>query len=374
VGHWCGYPQVRNLVRCVGLACQYSNMAAKQETSKLHHYVPQSYLRGFANENERLTVTKLPGHAKPFTTIVKNVGAQTHFHRVEELDPPDKFEGLLSDIEGSAQTVIRKLERGDDFPLTETERMTFGYFIALQAVRGPDTRRTSEMVHRQMVRMEVGSGGKANVAAWAKKNLGFEPTPGQAEKLWDQVTQPGGPPITFTNIVHIHHMLETALELLAYVLARPWALVRFENRSLITCDSPVTLVPDNADDPHGGVGFRTARAITFPLTRKLGLLMADPIALIEAFDADDPHIGHVREGVQRGDADTSQVGTTALEKLFNHHTALNASEYLYYHPEDLRFVPKELHGPRLVTMSMGGGDMEFTGAPWFSPPLSEVEA
>ena len=52
-------------------------MTAKKETSKLHHYVPQAYLRGFATEKERVMVARLPGNGAPFTTAVRNVGAQT---------------------------------------------------------------------------------------------------------------------------------------------------------------------------------------------------------------------------------------------------------------------------------------------------------
>nr|WP_280676105.1 DUF4238 domain-containing protein [Cryobacterium sp. CG_9.6] len=342
------------------------------ETKKLHHYVPQAYLRGFATEKERVTAIKLPGDTEPFTTIVRNVAAQNHFHRIEGLDQPDKFEDVLSEIEGAALTVIRKLEAGAKLPLSEADRWTLAYFISLQAVRGPDTRRTIEMIQRQMVRLEVGAGGRKNIAAWAKKNLGFEPNEAQAQRLWNEATRVGGPPITLSNWAHIQHMMEMALEMLPYITARPWTLVSFTNRSLITGDSPVTLIRDAKDAPHDGVGFATAWGIAFPLTRKLGLLMSDPMVAIENLSPDDPRIGKIWDAVSKGQADHREVGTTAMEKLFNEHTALNASEYLYRHPDDARFVPKDLHGPQLVNVSMSGADMQFTGAPWFGLDSEEA--
>jgi hypothetical protein len=50
--------------------------------AKLHHYVPQAYLRGFATEKERIVAVPLDTTRSPFTTVVKNVGAQTHFHTI----------------------------------------------------------------------------------------------------------------------------------------------------------------------------------------------------------------------------------------------------------------------------------------------------
>jgi hypothetical protein len=343
-------------------------MAGNQATKKLHHYVPQAYLRGFANEKERLTAQKLPGDAEALTTVVRNVAAQMHFHRVEGLERPDEFEDVLAGIEGDAQTVIRKVEQGGALPLSDSDRWTLAYFISLQAVRGPDTRRTTEMIQKNIVRLEVGAGGRNSVKAWIKKNMGFDPTPEQEEHIWSAATQPGGPPISFSNFAHIKHMLELAQAMLPYLTARPWAFVRFSNRSLITCDSPVSLIRQlDADDDFGGVGFATAWAISFPLTRKLGLLMSDPMVMIEDFAADDPRIKLVGDKVRHGMFDREQVGTTAMEKLFNEHTVSNAREYVYYHPDDLKFVPKDLPEPQLVNMSMGGADQKFTGEAWFEP-------
>jgi hypothetical protein len=347
-------------------------MVAKHSTKKLHHYVPQAYLRGFATEKERVTAQKLPGDAEAFTTSVRNVAAQMHFHRVEGLERPDEFEDVLAGIEGDAQAVIRKLDEGRAFPLSELDRSTLAYFISLQAVRGPDTRRTSEMIQRTMVRLEIGAGGRENVKAWIQENMGFDPSPEQEEMIWTTAIRPGGPPISFTNFAHIEHMLDLAQAMLPYLMARPWALVRFSARSLITCDSPVSLIrrPDESNY-LGGVGFATAWGITFPLTRKLGLLMSDPMVMIEQFEPGDPRIQLVGAEVRRGHCDREQAGTAAMEKLFNEHTASNAREYVYYHPDDLSFVPDNLPAPQLVNMSMAGADFEFDGKPWFGPGDSE---
>jgi hypothetical protein len=196
--------------------------------------------------------------------------------------------------------------------------------------------------------------------------MGFDATPEQEERIWTTATQPGGPPISFSNLTHIKQMLELAHSMLPYLMSRPWAFISFDNRSLITCDSPVSLIRHAKDqDDFGGVGFATAWGISFPLTRKLGLLMSDPMVMIEGFAPGDPRVEFVRDKVRNGSFDRRQVGTTALEKMLNEHTASNAREYIYYHSDDLKFVPKDLPAPQLVNMSMGGLDQEFTGEALF---------
>lgn len=334
--------------------------------AKLHHFVPQSYLRGFATEKERITAIPLDRSRSRFTASVKNVAAQTHFHTVPEAEEPDGFEKILSAVEGEASDIIRRIEAGE-FPLPEDDRSSLSFYLALQAVRGPDTRRTIEQLQADIVRIEVGAGGRKNVKRWIKDNLGFDATDEQAQRIWDEATQPGGPPITFATIEHIKHMVETAEYLAKYLFTRPWLLVRFDRRSLITCDAPVSLIRNARDENHWeGVGFGTAWGIATPLTRKLGLLMSDPMVILEHLEADAPMIQKVRLAVVSGSADRVEAGTTAMERLFNDHTAQSAREYIYCHPDDERFVPEELHEPRLVSMGMSGfTDAEFSGEPWF---------
>jgi len=157
-------------------------------------------------------------------------------------------------------------------------------------------------------------------------------------------------------IAHIQQMAELSEALIPYLAGRPWTLVRFDKRSLITCDTPVGLVPHPDDEPWAGVGFMTAWGVTYPLTRKLGLLLSDPLVIADAIPVED---------VRAGKLDYAQAGTTALGKFFNGNTVASASEWLYHHPEDERFVPNDLPEPNLVTLRMSGGPHEFSGEPAF---------
>lgn len=345
-----------------------------RNTAKLHHYVPQGYLRGFATGRERITAVPLDRTRSSFTTGVKNVAAQTHFHTVPGAEEPDGFEKILSVVEGQVLGIIRRMEAGE-FPLPEEDRKSLSFYLALQAVRGPDTRKTIERLQAKMVRVEVGAGGRKNVKRWIKKNLAFDATEEQAQRIWEEATQPGGPPITIAVLDHIEHMVTTAEHLAKYLVTRPWLLVRFDRRSLITCDAPVSLIRNPKDEDFWtGVGFGTAWGIAVPITRKLGLLMSDPMVMIERFAVDDPMIQKIRTAVVAGNVDRVDAGTTAMERLFNDYTAESAREYIYCHPDDERFVPNNLHEPTLINMDAGGFmDAEFDGEPWF-PQVSRARA
>ncbi|MBH0024421.1 DUF4238 domain-containing protein [Salinibacterium sp. SWN248] len=114
---------------------EHPSMPQKRNTAKLHHYVPQGYLRGFAAEHERVTAVPLDRARGPFTTSVKNVAARTHFDTVEGLTEPDEFEKVLSGVEGDAMMIIRRLEEGE-FPLASEDRSALSFYLALQTVRG----------------------------------------------------------------------------------------------------------------------------------------------------------------------------------------------------------------------------------------------
>lgn len=339
---------------------------ASGSAAKLHHYVPQGYLRGFATDSGRITAVPLDQARQPFTTSTKNVAARTHFHTVSGAEEPDSFEKALSLVEDDAILIIRRMQ-GGEFPLSEPDRLSLSHFFALQAVRGPDTRATLERIQAKAIRVEIGAGGRKNVKRWIKRKWGFDATDQQAQRVWDEATQPGGPPLTIAIADHISYLIETAAGLAKYLVTRPWSLIRFDRRSLITCDAPVSLIRHvSDDDPFSGVGFATAWGISVPLSRKYGLLMSDPMTIIDGFGADDPMIQKIRTAVVTGRADSVQIGTTAMERLFNEHTAESAREYVYRHPDDGRFVPSRLHEPTLINMDAGGFmDADFDGEPWF---------
>lgn len=332
--------------------------------AKRHHYVPQFHLRGFA-DGETITTVELPGD-RSYKQPVRKAAAENHLYSLPgHQDGPDIFEKALSQLEGDVASIFADISSGT-WPLGEDERGKLAYYVALQMARGPEQKRNMENLARQVTRMEIGYGGRAGMKGWAKKNLGLDVDDATAAKLWDDAMQPDGPPIRISQAAHIEQTLELADSLHKYMSGRPWTLMHFDKRSLILSDVPVGLVRQADDDEYWkGVGVLTAWGITFPLTRKLGLLMNDPTYLMDN--------GVPVEDTRAGRFDFKQTGTTAMEKLFNEHTAASASTRLFHHPDDARFVPSGLRGPSPVTMSLQGVPKEFTGEPYILPHIPRGE-
>ncbi|MBN9606714.1 MAG: DUF4238 domain-containing protein [Actinomycetales bacterium] len=331
-------------------------------SAKRHHTVPQFYLRGFA-ENDQIVTIQLPGEQR-FIQSVRDASVAKGFYAVEgHPDGNDVIEKAISGVEGTTAGIFKKIGAGS-WPLGYDDRMNLGYFIALQATRVPAQRRTMDEMARQMLRLQIGAGGKPGLRRMLEKQGGAV-SDELVESLWALSTRSEGPPIERPRTAHIKQMLDLAEHLLKYLVGRPWSLIHFDRRSLITSDAPVGLVRDPRGDGWQGVGFMTAWGITFPLSRKVGLLLGSIEPLIEL---DVPV-----EAVHRGTADMVLTGTTQLEKFFNFETAANASQYLFHHPEDVRFVPEELPEPAPVTMAFGKEPIQFSGEPWFPIPKVEPE-
>lgn len=335
--------------------------AANRPVARRHHTVPRFYLRGFA-EQERIATVRLPGDQR-FVQSINDASVAKDFYAVAgHEDGDDVIEKILSDVEGATAEVFRTIANGT-WPLSLDDRMSLGDFVALQVTRVPVQRRTMDHIAQQMLRLEIGAGGKPGLRQRLEQQ-GGEVTDELVETLWQQATRREGPPMERPKVEHIKQMIGLAGELHKYIVGRPWTLVQFDRRSLITSDAPVGLVRDAQAEPWMGVGYMTAWGVTFPLTRKLGLLMSSPEPLIE--------LEIPVEQTHEGAADTTRLGTTELERFFNHHTVVNASEWLFHHPEDEKFVPEQLPDSNRVTVAMSGMDRDFDGEPWFAASSSDA--
>lgn len=338
------------------------------DVSRKHHTVPQFYLRGFATRSRQIGTVQLPG-TKKFVQSTGSASAHTDFYAIPgHQEGPDAFEKDLSRLETDAAGVIRKITEDRVWPLSPEDRELLATFLTVQFLRGPEQRRHMEEMRSLVTRMEIGYGGKSNVAAWAQRNHGLSVTDEQAERIWDEATQPGGPPIRVAPIVHINQMLQLTPKLVRYFLFRPWMIYRFSNRSLLTSDTPVSLIPhldsqsDYADAMPESVGLMTAWGITFPLTRKIGLLLGNPEEFFGQVSAEE---------VATGRWDIAPPPSTAVAKMLNIATIDNARRWIFHHPEDTHLVPDDLPHPRDKEIEVMGGPEDFNGEPLFAPPQPE---
>lgn len=322
--------------------------------ARRHHTLPQFYLRGFSDDDKVATI-RLPGESR-FIQSVRKASSVIDFYTIPgHADGDDAVEKSLAHLERAAARVFMRIDRGT-WPLGADDRETLALFIAVQATRVPSQRETLNHMAAQMMRLQVGAGGKQGLRRRLESTGGGEMSQDDLDTMWELITRRDGPPIELAVQAFVGQMFSTALEILKYLAGRPWALVEFDRRSLITSDVPVGLIPGADADPWQGIGYMTAFAISFPLSRKKGLMMMDPMTIA--------HRGATVDLVRAGLLDVRQAGTTALEKTINSNTIASAAEWLFLHPDDRAFVPAELPSPNPIKMKMNGPE-SFSGEPWF---------
>lgn len=316
--------------------------------SRRHHTVPNFYLKGFATAGSKPmigAVSREDGTRRTIST--RDATVRKNFYSLSgHPDGDDVFERDLSGLEADASAVIRKAVDGS-WPLSREDREILGTFLTFQFLRGPDTRTSMDQTHGTVfskVITQMGADGVRETLTRAGKDVNDD----VVNRLIQQASQPAGISMKTTPVGHIQHILGLVPELMRYFMGRPWALIRFDSEKLLTCDTPVALVPDpELADVFRGVGVGTAWGITVPLTRYVGLLLSHPGPVFqEAVDQQQQERGKVAEDIVAGRHDHEQAGSIEWAHLFNGHTTANARNWLFHHPDDADLVPKELHGPR----------------------------
>ena len=119
---------------------------------KLHHYVPQFYLRRFVDSSGHLWLWDRD-RDRIFSTRPKRVAAEKHFYHLTELvthgHDPLTMEKQFSELEGQVAAItgqwldwLRQSEPIEKIEIPDINRELVSLYIALQFLRTADTRET----------------------------------------------------------------------------------------------------------------------------------------------------------------------------------------------------------------------------------------
>src|SRR6266496_127256 len=119
---------------------------------RIHHYLPQCYLRGFARsptKNAQLHVLDV-NERRRFATTCRNVAAERDFNRVDaEGFDPGALEAKLAEFEGKVAPVLQGMRETRTMP----DRGGFVLLmnlVAAVAIRNPSMRK---MLHRSQAQL-----------------------------------------------------------------------------------------------------------------------------------------------------------------------------------------------------------------------------
>ena len=311
------------------------------------HTIPHFYLKGFSKayggrasksrkKGREIGTVRLESNTRKLfstkdATVVKN------FYTMTGMDDPYAFESALASLEELAAPVFRKILDGNVWPLESGDREILATFIAAQEVRVPSHRRFLDGMATELARLRLIYMGRGGVARHIQETGGVAPSEKEIDEIFDLVSEESGRTLKVSTNHHIAQIVNLIDKNLKYYVARPWVLFRFDTGSLITSDSPVSLIPHPGHNPNMGTGLASAAGIMFPLSRKAGIFMAYPKNLFG--------IEGARDRVIAGQFDVLMPRSAAdIAKSFNSVTINNSYEWLFHHPEDSHLVPLDLSG------------------------------
>lgn len=222
---------------------------------KSSHVVPRTYLRGFADEHNRIAV-RVPGEAEPHVMNVKNAGTRSKFYARERPDGSEihDIEWSLSHIEDAAGPVLRSLPGA--WPLDRGDRAgktTLAELFAIQLLRGPRWIKW----HDEFTR--------AHIAELRAQGEDEDEVRLLDEHLLSK-TQ------TFVK------MIDMSRKALTIFASMKWTLLEFPRPWLATSDHPVVTWPRGvsarkpAATPHGG-GLLETLECRVPISPRCAILM-----------------------------------------------------------------------------------------------------
>jgi hypothetical protein len=123
--------------------------------ARKHHYVPQLYLTGFANEKGQCFVVDASTR-KSFTASTANIAAERDYNKIDvEGVPADALEKELGKFESVIAPGIKRVRETASFGEGGKDRDDVINLITLLAVRNPRTRSDMERLYTDVFRAMI---------------------------------------------------------------------------------------------------------------------------------------------------------------------------------------------------------------------------
>ena len=316
-----------------------------------HHFIPQFFLRRFADASDQLSVTRLEDPNDPRRQHVSDVAVwrDLYTHVDENVGETVAVERLFAVIDANASQVFRTVDFGRlRFPATELHRGHLATWIAFLAVRDPFTRRVMEAQTDLTLKLDLSLCRNPEVAAdRLRNNLGREPTHAEVSDLVNAANAVDEFDIQPHQNDFIRMMLDSGQAMFPHVFRRRFTLMQFSEPGLVLCDRPLVLyVSPERRRPDRGVGIANAEELWLPLDRSRMFVLHD-----------HPEID---EGVMELN--------TLFRDSFNQGVIANTVGEIYCHPDDIEMVHRaEL--PDSDQPLLG-----FQGGSWFDLGTDGVNA
>ena len=250
-----------------------------KKLSRRHHYLPQMYFRGFADEAEQVWVFDRKDNKYLHQGVV-NTAVKRDFYTIIGPDgqKTDAVEQMLANIvEAPMKGIIERLDR-KNLTWEGEDRAVLALFVALLRTRNPafdkDQDEFTEQLHRWWAKARHPSPEVVEESLREyEQNSGEDMSDVSAEEIFDMIRDDQYD-IKNPRQNNIKMMLSLALEIAQAGFRLNWELLSApKGMSFLTCDNPFTVVPPPFfDDSIQGYGILTPGASTVvPLSSRTAI-------------------------------------------------------------------------------------------------------
>ncbi len=195
-----------------------------QKIARQHHVVSTSYITGFADCSRQLTTVALPGQHSHLMSVSDATVAKDFYNvRLPGGEMSDVFERLWGQIEMPAAVVLNDVV-GGLWPLPPRQKATLAAWMALQHLRGQDTRSSLTGWDAGLIRLVVGTSGKKALRRHIEKPEGTPLEDARLDAEWADLTQPSGATLGDEVEQHIDTTLDLVPPTAAMLADQQWSL------------------------------------------------------------------------------------------------------------------------------------------------------
>ncbi|MBY8866639.1 DUF4238 domain-containing protein [Streptomyces sennicomposti] len=297
----------------------------KQKLKRHHHTVPRLLLRRFA-DGKRIMRVPLDGSG-PKPIGIGDATVRSHFYSMQDKtgQRDDTIENLLADLEDQTARVITKIVAEHVWPLSIADRAVLGEWVAAQYARIPAVRQANNEIADQLLKMAIAIGGKPEARRRMEAQSDGPVSDEEVDAAWAELSDFSSYYVELPVNDHLITMGQAMATAYKMVMARSWKLCRFERKTLLLPDHPVTLLRDEEEPEWRGVGLANAAAIMVPIDRRAAIIMT-----------------------ASGGRDGMFPASTAVAKELNRRFAWNSRIELFHHPDDNPLAGIELPPVRSV--------------------------
>lgn len=247
--------------------------------SRRHHYLPQMYLRGFADADELVWVYDRKENKYLHQGIV-NTAVKKDFYTTigKDGEKTDVVEQMMAKmIEDPMKRIIKRLDK-KNLNWQGEDRAILALFVSLLKTRSPAFEKDQNQLTQEFERW-LAKARHPSVEATEEslreyeKELGEDMSDVSAQEIFEMIRDDTYV-IEIPRQNNIKMMLSLALQIAQAVFRLKWTIFAApKGCSFLTCDNPFTVVPPpNFDHSLGGYGILTPGASTIvPLSCKTAI-------------------------------------------------------------------------------------------------------